>query len=274
MDDENDATVRLRGREVLSNNWYVLEKVSFEQVGRDGQRQTQAREVYHNGPGAAVLPIDRARGTVLLVRQLRIAALVNGDAPMLIEACAGMVEPGDEPAETVRKEAEQELGYRLRDLRALATLYMSPGASAEKLHLFAAAYAPGDRIGEGGGEIAEGERIDVLELPLARAWQDGDQRRDHRREDRAAAATCPAGGRRVHRWRAGHGLSTAPPRPVTGPSSGGDGPASTAFTRQRRARPMPTAITLPHKLDRATMTCQAGDRNAEGGPLQIRLRPG
>ena len=171
MGGENDGTVRIRGREVLSTNWYKLEKVSFEQVGQDGHPQTQEREIYHNGPGAAVLPIDQARGTVLLVRQLRIAALVNGDSPMLIEACAGMVEAGDEPAETVRKEAEQELGYRLRDLRALATLYMSPGASAEKVHLFAASYGPGDRVGQGGGEIAEGERIDVLELPLARAWQ-------------------------------------------------------------------------------------------------------
>ena len=171
MAAEKDATVRIRGRQMLSHNWYKLEKVSFEQVGQDGQPQTQDREVYHNGPGAAVLPIDRARGTVLLVRQLRIAALLNGDGPMLIEACAGMVEEGDTPAETVRKEAEQELGYRLRGIRALATLYMSPGASAEKVHLFTAEYGRGDRVGGGGGEAAEGERIAVLEVPFARAWQ-------------------------------------------------------------------------------------------------------
>lgn len=170
MGNKQDGAVRIRGREVLSDKWYKLEKVSFEQIGQDGQPETQEREVYHNGPGAAVLPIDRARGTVLLVRQLRIPALVNGDVPMLIEACAGMVDEGDDPAETVRKEAEQELGYRLRSIRGLFTLYTSPGASAEKLHLFAADYDPGDKIGAGGGEADEGERIDVLELPLARAW--------------------------------------------------------------------------------------------------------
>ena len=170
MSDKQDGAVRIRGREVLSDAWYKLEKVSFEQIGQDGQPETQEREVYHNGPGAAVLPIDRARGTVLLVRQLRIPALVNGDAPLLVEACAGMVDEGDDPAETVRKEAEQEMGYRLRSIRRLFTLYTSPGSSAEKLHLFAADYDPGDKVGAGGGEADEGERIDVLELPLARAW--------------------------------------------------------------------------------------------------------
>jgi len=170
MGDKKDGAVRIRGREVLSDNWHKLEKISFEQTGQDGQPETQRREVYHNGPGAAVLPIDRARGTVLLVRQLRIPALVNGDGPMLVEACAGMVDAGDDPAETVRKEAEQEMGYRLRSIRELFTLYMSPGASAEKLHLFAADYDPGGKVGAGGGEAGEGERIDVLELPLARAW--------------------------------------------------------------------------------------------------------
>jgi nudix-type nucleoside diphosphatase (YffH/AdpP family) len=168
---DGKGAIQIRSRETLSENWYKLEKVTFDQVGRDGTRQTLSREVYHNGPGAAVLPIDRAGGTVLLVRQLRIPAHLNGDGPMLVEACAGMVEPGDSPAETARKEAEQEMGYRLRGVRKVFELYMSPGASAEKLHLFVAEYGPGDRVGTGGGVPGEGERIELLELPLARAWE-------------------------------------------------------------------------------------------------------
>ena len=171
MSDGKGGAIRVRSRETLSENWYKLEKVTFDQVSGDGSRQTLAREVYHNGPGAAVLPIDRARGMVLLVRQLRIPAYLNGDNPMLVEACAGMVEPGDSPAETVRKEAEQEMGYRLHGVRKVFELYMSPGASAEKLHLFVAGYGPGDRVGTGGGVPGEGERIELLELPLARAWE-------------------------------------------------------------------------------------------------------
>jgi nudix-type nucleoside diphosphatase (YffH/AdpP family) len=170
MDDEKDAAVRIHKRETLSANWYTLEKITFDQQREDGSRQTLEREVYHNGPGAAVLPIDRARGMVLLVRQFRIPAYVNGDSPMLIEACAGMVEKGSDPARTVRDEAEQEMGYRLHGVRKVLEVYASPGASAEKLHLFLADYTPGDRMGEGGGLAGEGEQIQVIELPLATAW--------------------------------------------------------------------------------------------------------
>lgn len=161
--------VHISKRETLSESWFKLEKVTFEQTRRSGSRQTLEREVYHNGPGAAVLPVDRARGTVLLVRQLRIPAFLNGDRPMVIELCAGIVEEGDSPAQTVRKEAEQEMGYRLQNPRKRFELYMSPGSSAEKLHLFEADYTAADHTGRGGGLPDEGEQIEVLELPLARA---------------------------------------------------------------------------------------------------------
>lgn len=166
MADGQDGGLRVLGREILSDGWFRLEKVVFSQGGGAPQQ----REVYHNGTGAAVLPYDPARRTVLLVRQPRIPALVNGEDPMMVEACAGMVEGDDDPGDTALREAAEELGCRLRALRRLFTLYPSPGSSAERLHLFAAEYAPEDRTGAGGGLEGEGERIEVLELPLARAW--------------------------------------------------------------------------------------------------------
>ena len=170
MNKRTRDLVRISGVETLSENWYTLQKVTFDYTRKDGSRQTLAREVYHNGPGAAVLPLDRDRGTVLLVRQFRIPAYVNGDPALLVEACAGMVEKGDNPAETVSKELEQEAGYRVRNLRKVFELYMSPGASAEKLHLFTAEYSRADHVGKGGGLREEGEEIEVLELPLSQAW--------------------------------------------------------------------------------------------------------
>jgi nudix-type nucleoside diphosphatase (YffH/AdpP family) len=171
MGDRAKGDVEIREVETLSENWYPLRKYTLRYPRRDGTSQTLEREVYFNGPGAAVLLLDPARSTVLLTRQFRTAALVNGDAPRLIEACAGNVEPGDDPAETARKEAEQETGYRLRDLEKVLELYMSPGASAEKLHLYVARYDPADRRGEGGGVREEGEEIEALELSLDRAWE-------------------------------------------------------------------------------------------------------
>jgi nudix-type nucleoside diphosphatase (YffH/AdpP family) len=170
MNKQTHDLVHISDVETLSDNWYTLQKVTFEYARKDGSRQTLAREVYHNGPGAAVLPFDRDRGTVLLVRQFRIPAYVNGDPALLVEACAGMVEKGDDPEQTVCKELEQETGYRVRNLRKLFELYMSPGASAEKVNLFTAEYSQADHVNNGGGLRGEGEEIEVLELPLSQAW--------------------------------------------------------------------------------------------------------
>ena len=170
MGDGARDAVEIRAVETLGETHYPLRKYNFAYRRRDGARQELQREVYAIGPSVVVLPFDPRRSTVLLTRQFRLPAHVNGDAPRLVEACAGNVEGGDEPAETARKEAEQEMGCGLRDLREVFTLYMSPGVTAEKAHFFVAEYGPEARSGAGGGLREEGEDIEVLELPLAEAW--------------------------------------------------------------------------------------------------------
>jgi nudix-type nucleoside diphosphatase (YffH/AdpP family) len=171
MDDAANDETQIRTVETLSENWYPLRKYTVDYRRRDGSPQTLTREVYFNGPGSAVLLLDAAGETVMLARQFRLPALVNGDTPRLIEVCAGNIEDGDDPAETARKEAQQETGYHLHDLRKVMTLYMSPGASAEKLHLYIARYDDSDRLSQGGGLREEGEEIELLEIPIDRAWQ-------------------------------------------------------------------------------------------------------
>jgi nudix-type nucleoside diphosphatase (YffH/AdpP family) len=165
-----EADVEIQSVETLSGNLHPLRRYSFAYRRRDGARQELRREVYGIGDCVAVLPFDPRRDTVLLTRQFRFPAQVNGGAPRMIEACAGMVEGDDDPPGAVRKEAQQEMGCGLRELRELFTLYMSPGATTEKLHFFTAEYDPGERSGGGGGLHEEGEDIEVLELPLAEAW--------------------------------------------------------------------------------------------------------
>lgn len=161
--------VKLLDVQVLSDNWYVLRRVTCSLRRRDGQWQTMSREAYDRGNGAALLLFDPRRSTVVLTRQFRLPAFLNGCADgLLIETCAGLLD-GDDPETCIRREAEEETGYRVRQPRKVFEAYMSPGSVTEKLHLFVAEYEPGDRILSGGGLEGEGEDIEVIEMPLADA---------------------------------------------------------------------------------------------------------
>jgi len=160
--------IKVRSVEILSDAWAKLTRTTFDYRRNDGSWETQVRETYDRGNGAAILPFDGERQTVLLVRQFRYPAYVTGHPEPLIEACAGLLDEHD-PETAIRKEAEEELGYRLRDVRRLYTPYMSPGSVTERLTFFLAEYTPADRISDGGGAAAEGEDIEVLEITLDEA---------------------------------------------------------------------------------------------------------
>lgn len=160
--------VQIHDVELLSDDWYVLKKTTFAWHRSDGRWQSQSRETYDRGNGATILLYDPARRTVVLTRQFRFPAFVNGHDDLMIEAAAGLLDSMS-PGERIRAEAEEETGYRLRDVRQVFEAYMSPGSVTEKLTFFVAEYTPADRIADGGGEASEGEDIEVLELPFAEA---------------------------------------------------------------------------------------------------------
>lgn len=166
---EPTPRVRIVNVELLSDNWYVLKKNTFDYLRRDGQWQRQSRETYDRGNGAVLLLFNAERKTVVLTRQFRFPAYVNGCADgQLIEACAGLLD-GDDPQTCIQREAEEETGFHIRTPRKLFEAYMSPGSVTEKLHFFAAEYSSSDRLSAGGGNAHEGEDIEVLELGLAEA---------------------------------------------------------------------------------------------------------
>ncbi|GLW69358.1 hypothetical protein Kpho02_16570 [Kitasatospora phosalacinea] len=168
-DLHRNPDVRVREVELTSQGWHVLRRTTFDYRRRDGRWTTQQRETYDRGNGAAVLPYDTARGTVLLTRQFRYPAYVNGHPDgMLIEAAAGLLD-ADDPVSAVRRESLEELGVELGPLTHVLDAYMSPGSVTERLHCYAAPYRPADRTGRGGGLEEDGEDIEVLELPFARA---------------------------------------------------------------------------------------------------------
>lgn len=164
-----NGQVRIIEERVLAHDWYLLRKTTFEHRRRDGRLQVVSRETYDRGNGVALLLYNAARATVILTRQFRFPAWVNGCADgLLIEACAGLLD-GNDPRAAMQREAIEETGYDVQSPRKVFEAYMSPGSVTEKLHFFVAAYEEADRRGAGGGEAAEGEDIEVLELPLAQA---------------------------------------------------------------------------------------------------------
>ena len=157
--------VRIHDVQLLSNDWYVLKKTTFDYLRSDGTWQRQSRETYDRGNGAVILLYHLLNRTVILTRQFRFPAFVNGHAGFLLEAPAGLLDAAD-PEERIRAEVEEETGYRVRQVQKIFEAYMSPGSVTEKLYFFVAEYDPGIRVSNGGGVASEGEDIEVLELPI------------------------------------------------------------------------------------------------------------
>jgi len=165
------SRVRILEERLLSDDWYVLKKTTFEYRCRDGRWERQSRETYDRGNGAVLLLFNVDRSTVVLIRQFRFPAFMNGCIDgLLVEACAGLLD-GEDPHTCIRREAEEETGFRIRSPRKILEAYMSPGSVTEKLHFFVAEYELQDRVSAGGGNAAEGEDIEVLELTLLSALQ-------------------------------------------------------------------------------------------------------
>jgi nudix-type nucleoside diphosphatase (YffH/AdpP family) len=160
--------VRVHEVTLLSDNWYTLKTTAFDWRRNDGEWQRMNRETYDRGNGATLLPYNLARRTVLLTRQFRYPAFVNGHDDLLIEAAAGLLDNAA-PEERIRAEVEEELGLRLGAVQKVFEAFMSPGSVTEKLHFFVAEYEPSMRVGNGGGLADEGEDIEVLELGIDEA---------------------------------------------------------------------------------------------------------
>ena len=160
--------IRVKDVRVLSQNHYTLKTTTFEWRRANGEWQTQHRETYDRGNGATLLPYNLKQRSVVLVRQFRYPAYVNGYDDLMTEAVAGLLD-NESPEARIRAEAEEESGYRLRDIRRVFEAFMSPGSVTEKLHFFVAEYEPDMRIGSGGGNPDEGEDIEVLEPSIDEA---------------------------------------------------------------------------------------------------------
>jgi nudix-type nucleoside diphosphatase (YffH/AdpP family) len=166
LDLGGNPRVRIVDVELLAAGWHVLRKTTFDYQDASGRWDRQQRETYDRGNGATVLLYDRERRTVLLTRQFRFPAYVNGHPDgMLIETAAGLLDD-DDPETAIRREAAEETGVEVGELEHVFDVFMSPGSVTERIHFFAAPYQSGARHGELAGLASEGEEIEVLELDI------------------------------------------------------------------------------------------------------------
>ena len=166
----NDPIIKIQKIELLSDNWYLLNKVTYDYQKEDNTVETHIREVYDRGNGAAILLYNSTQKTVILTKQFRLPSYLNGNkSGMMIEVCAGLLDK-DHPEQCIIRETEEETGYRLSTVHKVFETYMSPGAVTEILYLFVGEYDESMKVNEGGGLDAEQENIEVLEYTFDEAF--------------------------------------------------------------------------------------------------------
>jgi len=162
--------IKIKKTELLSDNWYTLNKVTYDYLNKNGEWETHAREAYDRGNGATILLYNKTTKTVILTRQFRLPTYVNGnDNGMLIEACAGLLDK-DNAEDCIRKETEEETGYKISKVKKIFESYMSPGSVTEIVYFFIAEYNKNMKVSDGGGLEEEQENIEVLELDFDAAF--------------------------------------------------------------------------------------------------------
>lgn len=163
------SRIKNKSEMILSSAWATLKSVSFDYKHSNGSWSHIKREVYDRGDGAAALLYNAQSGKVLLIKQFRIPAYLNTHPTgFLIEACAGMIDR-ETPEYTIIREIEEETGYRIPSVEKVATVFMTPGASTERIHLYFAPYSEDLKVSQGGGLDAEHEDIEVVDYAFAKA---------------------------------------------------------------------------------------------------------
>jgi nudix-type nucleoside diphosphatase (YffH/AdpP family) len=161
--------VKILKTEILSNNWYTLKKITYDFQRKDGKWITQNREAYDRGNGSTILLYNKEKKTVILTRQFRLPTFINGnDSGMLIETCAGLLDK-DNAEDCIRRETEEETGYKVSSVKKIFEAYMSPGSVTEVLYFFIAEYSKNMKVNEGGG-VDEHEDIEVIEMDFEKAY--------------------------------------------------------------------------------------------------------
>ena len=156
--------VDVRSRRRLFDDFFKIDEaeVSFERF--DGSMTPPVRRlVFERGDSVAAVVFDRDADRLLLTEQFRFPAFEKGPG-WLIEIIAGMIDRGEQPEDSIRREIEEELGYRPDRIEHVATFYVSPGGSSERIWVYYTEVGKTNRVSAGGGLPGEHEDIRTVSM--------------------------------------------------------------------------------------------------------------
>jgi len=162
-------------KEVFKRFIFRIEEVRLRHELRDGTLSDEmTRLVFDRGDSVAALVHDTESDCVLFTEQFRYPTYEKGTG-WILEIPAGVLESNEDPQECTRREVLEEIGYTASALTPIARVFVSPGGTSERIHIFYAAVTRKDKSSEGGGVASEGEDVGLISVPVASALQMVDQ---------------------------------------------------------------------------------------------------
>ena len=165
LESHDDRVAVTRSRALL-RNYFKVDQFTLKHIRHDGKwSEEMERLLLHRPDGACAMVHHTGRNSCLFVRQFRVGARAKEEG-WLTELAAGLVDPGESPEEACRREIEEELGYRPREITWLSTFFTSPAIISERVHLYYIQVTDADKVNDGGGLHTEHEDLQVLEVPV------------------------------------------------------------------------------------------------------------
>ena len=124
-------------KRILYKGFFSLYEYRFQYRKFDGSvSDAVTREILDRGHAVVLLAYDDKRDEVVLIEQIRIAAIDTQDTPWMLELIAGMMDHDNESSEEVAKrEAMEEAGIIVGQCKPIISYLASPGGLTEQLHI-------------------------------------------------------------------------------------------------------------------------------------------
>lgn len=131
---------------------------------------TMSREMtrlsLERGDACAAIMYNPLDDTILLEELFRFPTHDKTKNGWLIEIPAGMIDDDESPADAMKREIEEETGYRVDTVKEIFSFFLSPGGSSERIFFFFSRINPSQKIAQGGGLATENEDVRSIHIKV------------------------------------------------------------------------------------------------------------